>query len=77
MYLSTLPMVMLRMEIGMLALVNPNTMVMALPNRGRKAKNPIQAPRPAMKRSALSRLSFFTCRYCSIHSILPNVPHHS
>ena len=39
-----------------------------------KAKNPIQAPLPAMKRSALSKLSFFTCRYFSIHSILPILP---
>ena len=62
MYLSTLPMVMLRMEIGMLALVNPNTMVMALPNRGRKAKNPIQAPRPAINFWAFSILSRLTCR---------------
>lgn len=49
-------MVILSIEIGILALVKPKTMVMALPNSGRKAKNPIQAPLPAMKRSALSRL---------------------
>lgn len=67
-------MVMLMTEITMLALVSPKTMVMALPNRGRKAKNPIQAPLPAMNRSALSRLSFFTCRYFSIHSNLPIRP---
>ena len=73
-YLSTLPMVMLRMEMGTLALVKPSTMVMALPRRGRKAKNPIQAPLPAMNRSALSRLSFLTCRYFSIHSIFPSLP---
>lgn len=42
-------MVMLMTEITMLALVSPKTMVMALPNRGRKAKNPIQAPLSAMK----------------------------
>ena len=53
-------MVILSIEIGILALVKPKTMVMALPNSGRKAKNPIQAPLPAMNRSALSRLSFFT-----------------
>ena len=67
-------MVMLSMEMGMLALVSPKTMVMALPKRGRNAKNPIHAPLPAMNRSALSRLSFFTCRYFSIHSILPRRP---
>ena len=67
-------MVMLRMEIGTLALVKPSTMVMALPNKGRKAKNPIHAPLPAMNRSALSRFSFFTCRYFSIYSILPSRP---
>ena len=73
-YLNTFPMVMLRMEMGTFALVNPSTMVTALPSSGRKAKNPIHAPRPAMNRSALSRLSFFTCRYRSIHSILPSLP---
>ena len=67
-------MVILSIEIGILALVKPKTMVMALPNSGRKAKNPIQAPLPAMNRSALSRLYFFTCRYFSIHSILPILP---
>ena len=36
MYLSTLPMVMLRMEIGMLALFNPKKIVMALNNKIRK-----------------------------------------
>ena len=30
--------------------IKPNAMVMALPKTGRKAKNPIQAPRPAMNR---------------------------
>ena len=42
-------MVMLMTEITMLALVSPKTMVMALHNRGRKAKNPIQAPLSAIK----------------------------
>ena len=55
-------MVILSIEIGILALVKPKTMVMALPNSGRKAKNPIQTPLHAMNRSALSRLSFFPCR---------------
>lgn len=42
-YLSTFPMVMLMVEMMMLALVRPNTMVIALPNIGMKAKKPIQA----------------------------------
>ena len=42
-------MVMLMTEITMLALVSPKTMVMASPSKGRKAKNPIQAPLSAMK----------------------------
>ena len=30
--------------------ISPKAIVMALPNTGRKAKKPIQAPRPARKR---------------------------
>ena len=67
-------MVMLMVEMMMLALVSPNTMVIALPNIGMKAKKPIQAPRPAMNLSAWSSFSFFTCRYFSIHSIFPSLP---
>ena len=51
-YLNTFPMVMLMVEMMMLALVSPNTMVMALPNIGMKAKKPIQAPLSAMNLSA-------------------------
>ena len=54
--------------------IRPKAMVMALPKTGRKAKNPIHAPRPAINRWALSRSSFLTCRYSSIHSILPIRP---
>ena len=54
--------------------IRPKAMVMALPNTGRKAKKPIHAPRPARNRWALSRSFFFTWRYFSIHSILPNRP---
>ena len=51
-YLSTFPMVMLMVEMMILALVRPSTMVMALPNIGMKAKKPIQAPLSAMNLSA-------------------------
>ena len=54
--------------------INPNAMVMALPMIGTNAKNPIHAPRPAMNRSALSKSFLLTCRYRSIHSILPILP---
>ena len=49
-YLKILPMVMLKIDIGTLARIRPSRMVMALPRMGRKAKNPIHAPLPAMKR---------------------------
>ena len=58
----------------MLERISPRAMVMALPKTGRKAKKPIQAPRPARNRCARSRSFFFTWRYFSIHSILPNRP---
>lgn len=67
-------MVMLMVEMMILALVSPSTMVMALPKIGMKAKKPIQAPLSAMNLSAWSSFSFFTCRYFSIHSILPSLP---
>ena len=49
-YLKILPIVMLKIDIGTLARIRPSRMVMALPRMGRKAKNPIHAPLPAMKR---------------------------
>lgn len=45
-------MVMLMVEMMILALVSPSTIVMALPNIGMKAKKPIQAPLSAMNLSA-------------------------
>ena len=45
-------MVMLMVEMMILALVSPSTMVMALHNIGMKAKKPIQAPLSAMNLSA-------------------------
>ena len=65
---------MARKVIMMFERIRPKAMVMALPKTGRKAKNPIQAPRPAIKRWALSSFSLFTWRYFSIHSILPIRP---
>ena len=58
----------------MLERIRPKTIVMAVPMTGRKAKKPIHAPRPAKNRWARSRFFFFTCRYFSTHSILPNRP---
>ena len=47
-------MVILRMVMTILERVKPRTTVMALPMMGRKAKNPIHEPRPAMNRWARS-----------------------
>ena len=43
-YLINLPNVILVIEIGILDLISPKQIVMALPNIGTKAKNPIHAP---------------------------------
>ena len=59
-YLSSFPIVILVTVIKMLARIRPKQMVMAEPMMGRKAKKPIQAPRPAMKRWARSRSFFLT-----------------
>ena len=69
-----LPKVMLIREIMMFDLIRPNTMVMALPKMGIKAKKPIQAPCPAMNLWAWSNLSFLTCKYFSIQTVFPNLP---
>ena len=45
-------MVMLMVEMMILALVSPSTMVMALPKIGMKAKKPIQAPLSGMNLSS-------------------------
>ena len=73
-YLITLPIPMLKSVMKTFALIRPSNIDIALPKSGRKAKNPIHAPRPPMNRWALSRLSFFTWRYFSIQSILPIRP---
>ena len=54
--------------------ISPSKIVIAEPSTGRKAKKPIQAPRPAIKRSARSRSFCLTCRYFSNHSTLPSRP---
>ena len=61
---------MLVSEMGILARISPNAMVMADPKTGTKAKKPIHAPRPAMKRVARPRSFCLTCSYFSIHSNL-------
>ena len=66
-------MVILSIEIGILALVKPKTMVMALPNSGRKAKNPIRAPRPARNFRARANWRVETPSRV-IHSVRPSVP---
>ena len=43
-----------------LARINPSTIVIALPNTGRKEKKPIHAPLLAINRSVLANFSFFT-----------------
>ena len=43
-YLNTFPMVMLRMEMGTFALVNPSTMVTALPSSGGRRRIPSMRP---------------------------------
>lgn len=43
-------MVILNTDNAILARVSPKTMVIALPRIGRKAKKPIHAPRPSIKR---------------------------
>lgn len=73
-YLSAFPIVMLVNVIGKLARIRPSNTVIALPIIGKKAKKAIHAPRPAMKRCALSMFFCFICKYFSIQSILPNVP---
>ena len=40
-----------------LARISPSAMVIALPNTGKKAKNPIQAPYPPINLTALSSFS--------------------
>ena len=62
MYLMNFPIVILNIEIKKLDLINPRTIVIALPKMGRKEKKPIKAPRPCINRSALSSSSCFTCR---------------
>lgn len=54
--------------------IRPSTIVMPSPMTGRKEKKPIHAPRPAMKRLALSSSFLFTCRYYSIQSMRPSMP---
>ena len=74
MYLTTLPTVMETNVMTGFALISPRRMVIADPSRGTKAKNPMYAPRPRMKRRALSMSFGDTCRYFSNHSSLPSMP---
>ena len=69
-----LPAVMLNVVTVRLARISPSATVMALPIMGTKAKNAISAPRPAMKRCALSIFSSLMWRYFSIQSMRPKVP---
>lgn len=61
-YLIALPSAMLTKLIQKLARIRPKAMVIAEPRIGRKAKNPIQAPCPAMKCWALSMSRLLTWR---------------
>lgn len=51
-----------RKVMKMFARMRPKRMVMALPMTGRKAKKPIHAPLPFMKRPALSKDALLTWR---------------
>ena len=61
-YLSTLPIVILSKLMKKLARISPKAIVIAEPIIGKKAKNPVHAPCPAMKRWAFSRSRRFTCK---------------
>ena len=67
-------MAMLTTEMTTLARIRPSVTVMALPSTGKKAKNPIHAPCPAMKRWARSIFSGLIFSHRSIHSRRPRRP---